>query len=105
MSSSIELAKFKPGTTFEKTIIEIRDNSMKSIASASMNLSALTFFDENIERLSMNSRNEVAKFETGPTFENSINDIKHNHLKTTDSTSMNISAITFFANNFKQLNI
>ena len=71
---------------------------MKIIAFAAMNLSAITFFDDNIEQLSMNSRIEVVKFEPEPTFEKTINEIKDDNLKIIASTAMNLSAITFFGN-------
>ena len=38
MNRIIEVAKFKNGPTFEKTIIDIKDNHMNSIASSTMNL-------------------------------------------------------------------
>ena len=38
---------------------EIKDNHVKSIASATMNLSAITLFDENFKQLSMNKRIKV----------------------------------------------
>ena len=41
----------------------------------------------------MNSRNEVANFEPEPKFENTINEIKANHLKIIASIDMNVSAI------------
>ena len=40
---------------------------MKIIASATMNLSAITFLNGRFKQLSMNSRTEVAKFEPGST--------------------------------------
>ena len=46
-----------------------------------MNLSAITFFEENSKHISMNSRIEVAKLEPEPTFEMTINVIKANNLK------------------------
>ena len=60
-----------------------------------------TFFDDNFDPLSMNSRIEVAKFEHGPTFEKNINEIKDYHLKIITSTTMNLSAITLFDDHFK----
>ena len=48
-----------------------------------------TSFDENFDPLSMNSRTKVAKFEPGPTFEKTINEIKDNHLKIITSIAMN----------------
>ena len=50
-------------------------------------------FDDNFYQLSMNNRIKAAKFEPEPTFENTINDIKDNHLKFITSIAMNISAI------------
>ena len=61
MNISIEVSTFKPGPTFEKTINEIKDNHLKIIASAAMNISAITLFDNNLEQLSMNIWIEVAK--------------------------------------------
>ena len=46
----------------------------------------------------MNNSFEAEKFEIEPTFENTINDIKDNHLKSINSTAMNTSAITSFDN-------
>ena len=76
MNIRIEVAKFEPEPTFEKNINDIKDNHLKIIASSAMNVSAITYFDEKFEQLSMNSRIEVAKFEPEPTFEKTINDIK-----------------------------
>ena len=39
---------------------------------------------------------EAAKFEPGPTFEETINDIKFIHIKRITSAAMNLSAITSF---------
>ena len=50
----------------------------------------------------MNRIIEEAKLEPGPTFENTINEIKYNHLQTITSVVMNLSSITFFDKNFKQ---
>ena len=55
-----------------------------------------TSFDKNFDPLSMNNIFEEAKFEPEPTFENTINNIKDNHLKSITSTSFNLSAITSF---------
>ena len=46
-----------------------------------MNISFITFFGDNFKQLSMNSSIEVEKFEHKPTFENTNNEIKYNHLK------------------------
>ena len=81
MNISNGIEKFEPGTTFEKTINNIKDNNLKSIASATMNLSAITLFDENFKKLSINGSIEVAKLQPEPTFEKTNNDIKDNHLK------------------------
>ena len=59
-----------------------------------MNLSAITLFDENIEKLVMNSRIEVEKIEPEPTFEKTVNDIKDDNLKIITSIEINVSAIT-----------
>ena len=69
MNSRIEVAKFKPEPTFEKTIHEIKYNHLKIIASSAINLSAITSCDKNVKQISMNSRIEVEKFKPEPTFE------------------------------------
>ena len=51
-------------------------------------------FGKNFEQVSMNSKSEAEKFESDPTFEKNINEIKYNHLKSITSIAMNISAIT-----------
>ena len=61
MNIRIEVAKFEPGPKFEKTMHEIKENHMKSIASAAMSLSATTSFDDNIKQLSMNNSIEAEK--------------------------------------------
>ena len=52
------------------------------------------FLDEIFDQLSINSRTEAAKFKPEPTFENTINDIKENNLKSITSIAMNPLAIT-----------
>ena len=94
MNSSIEVAKFEPGTTIENTNNEIKYNHLKIITSAAMDLSAINLFDKNIEQLSMNRRIEVARFEPEPTFENTIYEIKENRLKSITYIDMNSSSIT-----------
>ena len=103
INSSIEVAKLKPEPTFAKTTNEIKYNHLKSIASTTMNLSAITLFVENIEQLIMNSSIEVSKLKPEPTFAKTTNYIKDNHLKSIASTTMNLSAITFFGENLEQL--
>ena len=78
MNSRIEVAKFDPGPTFEKTIIDIKYNHIKSIASTDMSLSDITSFDDYFKQLIMKRRVEVAKIEPETTFEKTINDIKDN---------------------------
>ena len=94
MNSIIEVEELKPEPTFEKTTNDIKYNHLRSISSAAMNLSAITLFDKNLEQLSTNSRIEVAKFKTEPTFEKTNNEVKDNHLKNITSIDMNISSIT-----------
>ena len=67
---------------------------MKSIPSAAMNLSAITSFDENFYPLSINNSYEAEKFETEPTFENTLNNIIADNLKNITYIDMNVSAIT-----------
>ena len=94
MNSIIEVSKLEPEPTFEKTIDEIKNNHLKSIASAAINLSDITNFGDNFDPLSMNRRIEVKYFEPEPTFENTINEIRSNHLRSITSIDMNVSAIT-----------
>ena len=70
-----------------------------------MNLSATTFLNENFKHLSMNSSIEVEKLKPEPTFENTNNEIKDNHLKIVASYAMNLSAITLFGDNLEQLSV
>ena len=94
MNNSFKASKVEPEPTFENTINEIKDNHMKSITSAAMNISAITSSDEKIDPLSMNNSFEAAKFEPEPTFENISNEITDNHLKSITSVDMNVSYIT-----------
>ena len=93
MNGSIEVEKLKPEPTFENTTNEIKDNHLRIISSAAMNLSAITLFDNNLEQLSMNSTIELVKFKSEPTFEKTTNGIKDNHLKNITSIDMNVSFI------------
>ena len=61
MNSKIEVENFEPKPTFEKTINDIKNNHMKSMASSAMNLSAITSFDEKIDLLSTNNSFEAEK--------------------------------------------
>ena len=99
MNRIIEVEKFEPELTFERTINDIKDNHMKSNVSALMNISAITSFDENFKHLSINIRIEVSKFETEPIFEKNINEIKDNNLNIISSSDMNLSAMTSFGDN------
>ena len=56
MNIRIEVEKFEPGPTFEKTINDIKNYHLKGIAYAATNLPAITSFDDNFKQLSMNSR-------------------------------------------------
>ena len=73
MNSRIELAKFEPGPTFEKTIHDIKDNHLKSIISTTMNISSITLFDNHYKHFSMNSSIELAKLKPEPTFAKTTN--------------------------------
>ena len=42
MNNSFEAANFEPEPTFEKTINEIKDNRLESMASIDMHVSAIT---------------------------------------------------------------
>ena len=105
MNSRIEVSKFEPRPTFENTINESKVNNMKIIASATMNLSDITSFDENFKQVIMNSSIEVEKIEPEPKFEKTINEIKYNHLKSIASSAIDISAITLFENNIEPLSM
>ena len=94
MNSKIKVAKFEPGPTLERTIIEVKDNHQKRFNSSTMNLSAITLFDKNSKQISINIRIKVAKFEPVPTFEKTITEIKDNNLKSIASAAMSLLAIT-----------
>ena len=94
MNISLEAEKFEPEPTFEKTINEIKDNHLKIIAYATINISDTTLFDENIEQPIMNIRIEVETFEPETTCEKTIHDIKANNLKSITSIDMNVSDMT-----------
>ena len=53
----------------------------------------------------MNNKFEAAKFETEPIFENTINQIKYDHMKSIAYATTNISAITSFDKNFDPLSM
>ena len=105
MNNRVEEAKFEHGPTFENTINDIKDNNLKIIASATMNLSPINLFDENFKQLCMNTSIEGAKFEPEPTFENTNNEIKDNYMKSISSAAVNLSAINLFDYNHEQLSI
>ena len=68
---------------------------MKSIASASMNISTITSFGDNFDPLSMNNSFKAETFEPEPTFGKTINKIKANGLKNITSIYINVSAIIY----------
>ena len=59
-----------------------------------MTSEAITLFDKSSYHLSIKNRTGAEKFKLEPTFENTINEIKANHLKIITSIDMNVSAIT-----------
>ena len=94
INNSFEAEQLEPDPTFENTINDIKYNYLKSVASADTNPSDITSFDENFDPLFINNSFEAAKFKPEPTFGNTINEIKANHLKSITSIDMNVSAIT-----------
>ena len=90
---SFEAETFEPEPTFENIINEIKDNHLKIIASDAINISDITYFDQKFDPISMNNRSKAAKSEPEPTFENTINNIKANQLKSITYIDMNVSAI------------
>ena len=68
MNNSSEAAKFEPEPTFENIIIEIKDNHLRSIASAAKNPSAIIFYDNKIDPLCIKKIFEAEKFEPETTF-------------------------------------
>ena len=54
MNNIFEVATFEPETKSEKTICDIKDNHQKSIASAAMNPSDITYFDVTFDPLCIN---------------------------------------------------
>ena len=94
MNNRFEAEKFEPDPTFENNINDIKDSHLKVISSASKNTSAITYFDNNSDPIYINNSFEAEKIEQEPTFENTINEIKYNHLKSITSIGMNVSSIT-----------
>ena len=94
MNNIFEADKIELESIFEKTINDIKDDNLKIIAYASTNISAITSFDENFDLISMKNSFEAANFEPEQTFENTINEIKANHLKSITSINMDVSYIT-----------
>ena len=103
MNNSFEAETFEPEPTFDNTINDIKDNCLKSITSADMNVSDITSFDRKMDLLSMNNSFEAAKFEPEPTFENTINEIKASHFKSITSIDMN--QLSLRTNPLRLLNI
>ena len=64
MNNRFEVEKSEPGTTFENTLNEIKDNHLKSISSYSMNLSAINYFDEKTDLIIINNSFEAANYGT-----------------------------------------
>ena len=83
----------------------MKDDPLKSIPSAAINISAIISFDKNIDLISMNNSFEAEKSGPEPTFENTINDIKDYHLKTIASAAMNPSAINLIDGNIEHLSM
>ena len=94
MKSGIEVVKLEPGPTFETTIIDIKDNHLKINSSSTKNIPDITLFDKDFGHLIMNNRTVSAKFVPEPTFENTINDIKDNYMKSISSVEINVSDTT-----------
>ena len=94
MNNSFEAATFEPEPTLENTINEIRDNHLKIIASAATNPSDITSSEETFDPFCINNSFEAETFEPEPTFENTINEIKPDYLKSISSIDINVSAIT-----------
>ena len=94
MNNSFESEFFETDPKFERTIHDIKDNRLKSISSASTNLSAIKYFDGNFDPPFIKKNSEATKFEPEPTFEKTINEIKSKHLKNITSIDMNVSDIT-----------
>ena len=69
-------------------------NHLKIIASAATNSSAITYFGKISDPLCINYSFEAEKFESELTFENTINEIKADNLKSITSIEINVSAIT-----------
>ena len=94
MNNSFEVSKFEPEPTFEKTIDDIKDNHLKSIASAATISLAITLFDNNFDPLCMKNSFGAETSKQKPTLEKTVNDIKSNNLKSITSIEINVSAIT-----------
>ena len=92
MRNSSEAIKFKPEPTFENIINDKKENNLKSIASAIMNPPAITSYEESFYLMFMNNSFKAEIFKTEPIFENTLNEIKSDHLKNITSVEMNVSA-------------
>ena len=90
MNKNFEAKKLEPDPKFKSTINDIKDNNLKSIASAAINPTAIKSFGTNFDPLFISNSFEAAKFEPEPIFEKTINEIKDNHLKSTTSIDMNV---------------
>ena len=101
MNNIYEAEKSEPETTFEHTIKQIKDTikeikykHLKIIASTGTNLSAIISFDKNFDPLNMKKIFKATQFEPELTFENNINEIKANSLKSITSIDVNVSVTT-----------
>ena len=93
-NNSFEAEKFEPDPTFERTMNEIKNNHLKIIASSAKNPSTIASFDKNFYPIFINKSFKAAELEPEPTFENTINEIKANHLEIITSIDMNVSDTT-----------
>ena len=82
---------------------EIKDNNLKGITSADMNILSIKYFDRKNDPPTMNNIFETEKIEPEPAFKNTMNKTKENNLKSIASAATNTPYITSFGESFDPL--
>ena len=98
-----ELVTLNSKTSCLSEVTEVINEILVKLPSQFLIPKITASFDNNFDQLSMNNRFKATKFEPDPIFENTINEIKDNHLKSIASSDMNVSAITSFDGKFDSL--
>ena len=98
-----ELVTLNSKTSCLSEVTEVINEILVKLPSQFLIPKITASFDNNFDQLSMNNRFKATKFEPDPIFENTINEIKDNHLKSIASSDTNVSAITSFDGKFDSL--